>query len=439
MANSSAKIFGIGLSKTGTTSLANALQILGYKTKDNMGVVKYAKGDIASVDLDCVETHDALTDTPIPSFYRELDTRYPGSKFILTARESEGWLMSCKKQFTDRFAKVQTDAHTRLFMDLYGTDVFDDQRFASGYSRFVDGVREYFKDRPQDLLTINVAGGEGWDQLCPFLSRAVPDVPFPKANVTQVRWMSVDDIVAVATLAGEELMQHYDGDDPSGSTFRAKKLVARVVRTVMGEDAVQAAVRAAHKVIVTGLTKLNPHIPVLSRAGILAPHAERRRWNHVWLVDPLDGEKAFASGSADFSVNIALIEDGRPIYGVVHTPATGSTYYASSAKGAFLSIQGEEPAHLTAVGAETAAVARMHARHAISEQGHELSGQALAMCARATTIERGEFTIPSSMEWQTAAAHAILSFVGLRVLGRGSERELSYNKRDLANGPVQVA
>lgn len=222
MANSSAKIFGIGLSKTGTTSLANALQILGYKTKDNMGVVNYAKGDIGSVDLDFVETHDALTDTPIPSFYRELDARYPGSKFILTARESEGWLMSCKKQFTDRFAKVQTDAHTRLFMDLYGTDVFDAQRFASGYARFVDGVREYFKDRPQDLLIINVAGGEGWEQLCPFLGRAVPDVPFPKANVTQVRWMSVDDIVAVATLAGEELMQHYDGDDPSGPTFRAK-------------------------------------------------------------------------------------------------------------------------------------------------------------------------------------------------------------------------
>ena len=94
---------------------------------------------------------------------------------------------------------------------------------------------------------------------------------------------------------------------------------------------------------------------------------------------------------------------------------------------------------MTTIGAATAAVARMHARHAISEQGDQLSGHALAMCARATTIERGEFTIPSSMEWQTAAAHAILSFVGLRVRGRGSERELSYNKRDLANGPVQVA
>src|SRR5271165_5254311 len=212
MPTSNAKIFGIGLSKTGTTSLANALQILGYKTKDNLGVVKYATGDLSSVDFDVVEANDALTDTPIPSFYRELDTLFPGSKFILTVRDSEGWLKSCKKQFTQRFAQIQTDAHKRLFIDIYGTDVFDDHRFASGYERFVDGVREYFKDRPKDLLIINVAAGEGWEKLCPFLQKPVPDVPFPKANVTQVRWMSIEDIITVATQAGEVLMQRYEGE-----------------------------------------------------------------------------------------------------------------------------------------------------------------------------------------------------------------------------------
>src|SRR5205807_261378 len=132
MATGKAKIFGIGLSKTGTTSLANALQILGYNTKDNMGVVKYAAGDLSSVDLDIVDAFDAVTDTPVPSFYRELDARYPGSKFILTVRDSDGWLKSCKKQFTQRFAEVQTDAHKRLFTDLYGTDVFDVQGFTVG-------------------------------------------------------------------------------------------------------------------------------------------------------------------------------------------------------------------------------------------------------------------------------------------------------------------
>ena len=212
MATSKSKIFGIGLSKTGTTSLSNALQILGYNTKDNMGVIKYAAGDVSSVDLDLVDANDALTDTPIPSFYRELDVRYPGSKFILTVRDSEGWLRSCKKQFTPRFAGIQTDAHKRLFMDLYGTDAFDDRGFAHGYERFVDGAREYFKDRQSDFLIIDIAAGEGWEKLCPFLEKPVPDIPFPKANVTQVRWMSIEDVVAVASQAGLELMRRYDGE-----------------------------------------------------------------------------------------------------------------------------------------------------------------------------------------------------------------------------------
>src|SRR5437667_6922343 len=330
MATANAKIFGIGLSKTGTTSLANALQILGYKTKDNMGVVNYATHDLSSVDLEVVEAYDALTDTPIPSFYRELDARYPGSRFILTVRDSDEWLKSCKKQFTQRFAEVQTDAHKRLFLDLYGTDVFDEQRFASGYQKFVDGVRDYFKDRPGDLLTINVAAGEGWDKLCRFLERPVPDIPFPKANVTQVRWMGIDEVIAVATAAGLELMRRYEGQRHVGSPgdhqqssplHDAKRLFERAVETALGQDRAQAAARAAHKAVAKGLTKLNPQIPVLSRAGNTVPYAERKAWNHLWLVDPLDGESAFASGSREFSIDIALVEDGQPIYGVVYAPA----------------------------------------------------------------------------------------------------------------------
>ena len=70
------KIFGIGLSKTGTTSLARALEILGYKTRDYLGVTSYSHGDLSSIDLEVIDSNDAFTDTPVPSFYRELD-RYP--------------------------------------------------------------------------------------------------------------------------------------------------------------------------------------------------------------------------------------------------------------------------------------------------------------------------------------------------------------------------
>ncbi len=442
------KIFGIGLSKTGTTSLANALQILGYKTKDNMGVVKYATGDLSSVDLHVVDANDALTDTPIPSFYRELDTKYPGSRFILTVRDSEGWLKSCKKQFTQRFAEVQTDAHKRLFTDLYGTDVFDDRRFASGYEMFVDGAREYFKDRPQDLLIINIVADEGWEKLCPFLQRPVPDIPFPKANVTQVRWMSIEDVVAIANQAGLELMRRYDGErdvrligDDTQPSHSVQKIFERALETVLGEDRVQAAIRAAHKVIVKGLTKLTPQIPVLSRAGNLAPHAVRKEWNHLWLVDPLDGEAAFVSGSGDFSVNIALIEDSRPIYGVVYAPATGATYYAKAGKGAYRRVHGSELVPLTPLGAmklSATDAAELCEPAASTQQGARTSSYALAMCKLSEGPENGESTFQPSMEWQTAAAQAILTSAGMRVYDCESERELGYNKKELGNSSVKI-
>jgi 3'-phosphoadenosine 5'-phosphosulfate (PAPS) 3'-phosphatase len=446
MATHNAKIFGIGLSKTGTTSLANALQILGYKTKDNMGVVKYATEDLSSEDLDVVDAYEALTDTPIPSFYPALDARYPGSRFILTVRDSEGWLKSCEKQFTQRFAARQTEAHKRLFVDLYGTDIFDSHRFASGYARFVDGVRKYFKDRPQDLLIMNVTAGEGWEKLCPFLGQPVPDIPFPKANVTHVRWMSVDDIVAVAMQAGEELMLRYDGeraaafagtDVTHGSTRSVKQLVARAVHTVLREDDEQAAARAAHKVIVKGLTKLNPQIPVLSRVGDVVAYSERKAWNHLWLVDPLDGEEAFASGTSTFSINIALVEDGRPIYGVVHAPATRATYYASTGKGAYRRTQGEEPIRLTSEVASTADTSAMPGSSA--DDAGRGSSRALAMCSAVEGKEYGVVMSAPSMEWQTAAAQAILNSAGRHVFARELGSELTYNKRDLSNSAVRVA
>jgi hypothetical protein len=114
--------------------------------------------------------------------YRELDARHPGSKFILTIRERDGWLKSCKRQFTERLAEKQNDAHKHLFLDLYGTDVFDEQRFGRGYDRFVAEALAYFARRPQDLLVIDIAGGEGWEKLCAFLGKPIPDAPFPKST-----------------------------------------------------------------------------------------------------------------------------------------------------------------------------------------------------------------------------------------------------------------
>jgi 3'-phosphoadenosine 5'-phosphosulfate (PAPS) 3'-phosphatase len=451
MATSKAKIFGIGLSKTGTTSLANALQILGYKTKDNMGVVKYATGDLSSVDLNVVNAHNALTDTPIPSFYRELDAAYPGSQFILTVRDNEEWLKSCRKQFTQRDAERQNEAHKRLFIDLYGTDVFDAQGFGNGYRRFVDGVRDYFKDRPQDLLIFDISGGEGWEKLCTFLDRPLPDIPFPKANVTQVRWMNIDDVIAVARRGGAELMRRFErrhgmdahGDNREPSRARgARRFVEAAMRTFRPDDAVQVAIRRAHNVIAAGLIKLHPRIAVVSRASDLAAYLERRRWNHYWLVDPLDGEGAFVRGSDTFSVNIALIEDGWPIYGVVYAPAMDMTYYGRAGKGSYRRTDGEEPVPL-ARGRSSRQPALTfgpsRGQPDSAERQGKTSSHALAICKLAEGEGSDDWVLQPSMQWRTAAAHAILRSAGMRICDAESGEELSYNKEDFATGPVKIA
>lgn len=449
MSGEARKIFGVGLSKTGTTSLANALQILGFRTKDNMGVVRYSAGDLSSIDREVLEANDAFTDTPIPSFYRELDVAYPGSKFILTTRERAGWLKSCMKQFTQRFSEGQNEAQRQLFVDMYGTNVFESKQFGDGYDAFVGGVIEHFKGRPGSLLIMDIAGGDGWEKLCPFLGRQAPDVPFPRANVTEVRWVGIDEIVAVARSAGMELLRHYEGGVPSaaerrpgndGVSWSGKRLISGIARSVRGEDRKAAAVRVAQLALVAGLKRLTPQIPIVSRSGTAPGFDERKQWNHLWLVDPLDGEDAFASGRSGFSVNVALIEDGRPIYGVVHAPASDITYYARAGKGAFRRASREEPVRLSGhreVATRGGDVEALPRPSAVTGEDDRPSSHALAMCELASgPLIRTTF--PSSMEWHTAAAQVILTSVGMRVLEHASGRGLSYNKNHLSNGQLRV-
>jgi 3'(2'), 5'-bisphosphate nucleotidase len=332
------------------------------------------------------------------------------------------------KQFSPRFAEGQSEPNKRLFEDLYGTNVFDEAKFANGYERFVAGVMEYFRGRPGDLLVLNVAAGEGWDRLCPFLGKAVPDMPFPKANVTQIRWMKMEDLVAVAEEAGRALLQRFDGefapgvrgDRPSGL-----RLLDRAAKSVLGRDTTEAAATSAYKVLSGGLRKLNAEMPILAPSKDATPYSERKRWNHVWLVDPLDGKEAFAAGRSDFSINIALIEDGRPIYGVVHAPAKGVTYYGRSGKG----VNKRQPD-----GASVCLAPRPSSPAAVGHAGAGNGGSlSLALCAQLESGVSATITCPPCMEWSVAAAHALITAANLRLCEIGSGAELSYNSMALAS------
>ncbi|TGY87558.1 hypothetical protein E5163_14070 [Marinicauda algicola] len=183
------KIFGIGLSRTGTRSLTSALQILGFDCAHYpIDEDTYTELSNGQYDLTLLRDHDGLTDITTVPFYRQFDRLYPGSKFILTVRERESWLRSCQNHWFNRPAFKQAedpDDEVHLLMRqflraaVYGCYNFVPERFVEVYDEHVRQVREYFRDRPGDLLEIDICSGEGFAKLAPFLGRAMPVEPFP--------------------------------------------------------------------------------------------------------------------------------------------------------------------------------------------------------------------------------------------------------------------
>lgn len=176
-----ALVLGIGLSRTGTSSLNEALQILGVQS--------------THFPVSHVEITRGATDTPIALGFQYLDLMYPGSKFILTVRRNvEEWLDSCEWLFVNH-VKKQSDEQRMLFLkklhhDLYGCeshDDFDRGRFRQAYFQHIDRVTKHFKGRESDLLIMDITAGDGWDKLCPFLNATVPGIQFPYRNTRPVK------------------------------------------------------------------------------------------------------------------------------------------------------------------------------------------------------------------------------------------------------------
>lgn len=156
-----AKIFGIGLSRTGTSSLNAALGVLGFRSVHYPPTPELFR---------IMHTVDAATDTPVALSFKDLDRGFPGSKFILTVRDREAWLSSCAKLFAGPRPVEEWRLQERRA--IYGSLKFDAVRFARAYDRHLARVIEHFIDRPDDLLIMDVKSG--WSALCPFLGVPIP-------------------------------------------------------------------------------------------------------------------------------------------------------------------------------------------------------------------------------------------------------------------------
>ncbi len=185
------RVFCIGLSKTGTTSLTAALKTLGYRAKHfPIRMIRYRDG-VLSYDRSIAARYDALSDLPIARFYRDLDRAFPGSKFILTVRQIDDWLDSCRRHvWPGQLIRADT-WFNRLHRDMYDAIDYDEQRFRNAYIRHVDDVHTYFEGREDDLLEFNVADGDSWPPLCTFLDKKRPDGPFPRQDCLYSRFFKL--------------------------------------------------------------------------------------------------------------------------------------------------------------------------------------------------------------------------------------------------------
>ncbi|MES2857819.1 MAG: 3'(2'),5'-bisphosphate nucleotidase CysQ [Pseudomonadota bacterium] len=205
-----------------------------------------------------------------------------------------------------------------------------------------------------------------------------------------------------------------------------------------------AADLAAHRCIVSGLAALTPDIPVLSEESRDIEIARRREWSTLWLVDPLDGTREFIKRNGEFTVNIALIEEGVATFGVIQQPVTGTLWHGARGAGAFRrdgDSEGTIRVRLPATMPLRVAASRSHRDErtqalldALPDSEAVACGSSLKFCRIA---EGGIDLYPRfgpTSEWDTAAGQAILEAAGGAVVdARG--RPLRYNQRDtLLNG-----
>jgi len=222
------------------------------------------------------------------------------------------------------------------------------------------------------------------------------------------------EIVALAERAGQVILEHYR----EGVAVRAKADASPVT----------AADEAAEAVILAGLAELTPDIPVVAEETVAAGHVPALDAGPFWLVDPLDGTKEFISKNGEFTVNIALIEGREPVLGVVLAPALGKVWWGARGHGATARHGGDgarkiavrpQPARPVAVASRSHADPQTEAFLDEAGVAERISaGSSLKFCLVAEGKADLYPRFGRTMEWDTAAGHAVLSAAGGRVTTR---------------------
>jgi 3'(2'), 5'-bisphosphate nucleotidase len=249
-----------------------------------------------------------------------------------------------------------------------------------------------------------------------------------RAELTEL----LQDVVALAHAAGEQILEVYNRDDHG-------------VESKQDDSPLTAADMASHHEIVAGLERLTPDIPILSEESASLPYVERSRWTRYWLVDPLDGTREFIKRNGEFTVNIALIEDGVPVLGVVYVPVTGVCYSACQGHGAFKQTADSAPAPISVRrlgdGPVMVVGSRSHRGDSLNSflaklGDHDMvgMGSSLKLCLVAEGAADIYPRLGPTSEWDTAAAQCVVEQAGGFVTALDMQ-PLRYNTKDSLLNP----
>lgn len=243
--------------------------------------------------------------------------------------------------------------------------------------------------------------------------------------------IDINIVCEIAKQAGTAIMNIYGTDDFA-------------VEYKDDHSPLTAADKASHEVIMAGLKKHFPAIPVLSEEGANVPYAVRKEWQRFWLVDPLDGTKEFIKRNGEFTVNIALIENQEPISGIVYVPAQDKIYWGIKKQGAWIQQGNDEPQAIKVRHPDrdeglTVVMSRSHPSPELEEYLGNIMvaeslpiGSSLKLCVVAEGKADLYPRLGPTMEWDTAAGHAVVVAAGGTVETPKKEI-LKYNKENLLN------
>lgn len=243
----------------------------------------------------------------------------------------------------------------------------------------------------------------------------------------------IEELCTIARAAGEAILDIYN--NASDIAIRKKA----------DDSPLTAADKAANDVICTRLERLPLSYPIISEENQAVPYEVRKNYDYYWLVDPLDGTKEFIKRNGEFTVNIALIHEGQAVMGVVYAPVLDEMYYATKGQGAFLQKNNqiqrlEAPQFSQTSKGLNVVCSRSH----LNEQTQKFvdaldapnlvpKGSSLKFLLLATGDAHLYPRLAPTMEWDTAAAQAVLEEAGGKVLQYGSNQALHYNKEELLN------